>query len=346
MDFLTLFAVYVVVVLTCIVLVCKYAGQEQTALGRHYGSLTNAVSPYVPQWLTRLCSRAVHRLFHERNNLFIYMHLLLECAVYTEYSYEVFGYCKELDTSLTNLCVPYVLLVLHLVLFYLCCTRDPGTVTKAKHATQVKVYPYDGELFHPGETCPTCNLVKPARSKHCRVCNRCVQRFDHHCVWVNNCIGAQNTRYFLLYMLSVCAMAGDIAILTVDLLLNVVVRTGLLHAHYVDAQGQQQPTGIVFIVQHLFLTFPRIVFMLGFLIFVFFLLAGYAMFHLFLALGNHTSNEWYKARGRGCQHCHPHAGKHNHTHFNPLRGFYSRGVLKNLREIFVPLKPLKKKKHK
>lgn len=30
MDFLTLFAIYVVVVLTCIVLVCKYSGQQQT----------------------------------------------------------------------------------------------------------------------------------------------------------------------------------------------------------------------------------------------------------------------------------------------------------------------------
>lgn len=30
MDFLTLFTIYVVVVLTCIVLVCKYSGQQQT----------------------------------------------------------------------------------------------------------------------------------------------------------------------------------------------------------------------------------------------------------------------------------------------------------------------------
>lgn len=81
------------------------------------------------------------------------------------------------------------------------------------------------------------------------VCNRCVQRFDHHCVWVNNCVGAQNTRYFLLYLLSVCVMAGDIAVLTADMLLQAVLRTGLLHAHYIDEQGEQQPAGPVFIIQ-------------------------------------------------------------------------------------------------
>ncbi|KAG7491831.1 hypothetical protein MATL_G00008310 [Megalops atlanticus] len=343
MDFLTLFAIYVVIVLSCIVLVCKYSGQQQTPFGRLFSAVTEIIAPWIPQWFQQLSYKIMHRLFHQRNKLFLYLHMFLEGIVYAEFTYEVFGYCREMETSLSSLSVPYVLLAVESYFFYQCCSKDPGTVTEENHAALVQVYPYDRKLYHPGVSCPTCVLVKPARSKHCRVCNRCVHRFDHHCVWVNNCVGAQNSRHFLLYLLCLCTMAGDIAVLTADMLLNAVLRSGLLHAHYIDQQGEQQPAGPLFVVQHLFLTFPRIVFMLGFLVFVFMLLAGYAMFHLYLALVNQTSNEWYKERGHGCHHCQPTPGLSCSSGHAQSRGFYNRGVLRNLGEFFQPLTHSRKK---
>ena len=41
-------------------------------------------------------------------------------------------------------------------------------------------------------------------SYHCNTCKRCVEEFDHHCKYVNNCVGKQNYVHFyrlLLYMI-------------------------------------------------------------------------------------------------------------------------------------------------
>lgn len=44
-------------------------------------------------------------------------------------------------------------------------------------------------------------------------------------------------------------MACDVALLTGDMLLHAVLRSGLLRASYIDEDGQQQPAGPLFIVQ-------------------------------------------------------------------------------------------------
>lgn len=67
-------------------------------------------------------------------------------------------------------------------------------------------YPYDRVLFHPGHKCSTCKFLKPARSKHCSFCQACVSRHDHHCVWLMNCVGANNCVYFISLLVSLSVM--------------------------------------------------------------------------------------------------------------------------------------------
>uniref|UniRef100_A0A914XYY3 Palmitoyltransferase n=1 Tax=Panagrolaimus superbus TaxID=310955 RepID=A0A914XYY3_9BILA len=79
--------------------------------------------------------------------------------------------------------------------------RDPGILVYS-HAEQCRqiIEMTEGDNFE-GNFCSTCLLIRPVRSKHCRYCDKCVRRFDHHCIWINKCIGSENHRLFISYLI-------------------------------------------------------------------------------------------------------------------------------------------------
>ncbi|XP_012257947.2 palmitoyltransferase ZDHHC3-A [Athalia rosae] len=55
--------------------------------------------------------------------------------------------------------------------------------------------------------CTRCETYRPPRAHHCRICKRCIRRMDHHCPWINNCVGERNQKYFIQFLVYVGILA-------------------------------------------------------------------------------------------------------------------------------------------
>ncbi|KAM7195617.1 Palmitoyltransferase ERF2 [Rhypophila sp. PSN 637] len=54
----------------------------------------------------------------------------------------------------------------------------------------------------PVRYCKTCLIWRPPRAHHCRLCDSCIETVDHHCVWINNCVGRRNYRQFFTFIVT------------------------------------------------------------------------------------------------------------------------------------------------
>ncbi|CAH0481628.1 unnamed protein product [Peronospora belbahrii] len=101
------------------------------------------------------------------------------------------------------------------IIYVYVCIKDPGYVPRSTRpayellATEDNVVP-----------CPTCVTRKPQRSKHCSACRRCVHRFDHHCPWINNCVGIGNHRSFLIFLATLSSFCFTISTISLSILLG------------------------------------------------------------------------------------------------------------------------------
>ncbi|CAD8096464.1 unnamed protein product [Paramecium sonneborni] len=87
-----------------------------------------------------------------------------------------------------------------LIFYFLTMFINPGYVQKNDDSR--KLFQLLTQ-YEPWELCPECQIHKPQRSRHCEFCSRCVIVYDHHCPWLNNCIGAKNYPFFICFIVTI-----------------------------------------------------------------------------------------------------------------------------------------------
>ncbi|XP_068454966.1 palmitoyltransferase ZDHHC12-B-like [Clinocottus analis] len=97
----------------------------------------------------------------------------------------------------------FLLVMLSVLLYFAVSLMDPGFVlTDTVKGSNEELESMIPQSLTPRlRRCGYCLLQQPMRAKHCQTCKRCVRRFDHHCPWMENCVGERNHRWFMVYLL-------------------------------------------------------------------------------------------------------------------------------------------------
>lgn len=106
-------------------------------------------------------------------------------------------------------------------------------------------------MYEAKVECRTCKFDKPARSKHCSMCDMCVEKFDHHCVWVNQCIGLRNYKYFLTFLFLHAWLCTYGFLAGVAIIIGIVDQERLWTASFTTADGRQIEANWWIILQYI-----------------------------------------------------------------------------------------------
>ncbi|KDP22570.1 hypothetical protein JCGZ_26401 [Jatropha curcas] len=222
------------------------------------------------------------------------------------------------DWGISIVVIIVVLTSLDLILLLLTSGRDPGIIPRNTQPPEPEGYEGHTEATN-GQTppfrlprtkdviingiivktkyCDTCMLYRPPRCSHCSICNNCVQRFDHHCPWVGQCIGLRNYRFFFSFVFLatiLCLYVHGFCWVYIKRIMNSEETT-------IWKAMAKTPASIALLVY----TFISVWFV-----------GGLSVFHLYLISKNQSTYENFRYR------------------YDGLANPFDKGLFENFREIF------------
>ena len=119
-----------------------------------------------------------------RNQIAYYMTLVSLITVYIIYNmylkYEI------LEDYLAHNCLFLFVILFHIYLHY----SNPGYLVSKNIQ----------EESSSSRFCSKCQINKREKISHCPICEKCIFARDHHCFWIDNCVGYLNHKIFFIYL--------------------------------------------------------------------------------------------------------------------------------------------------
>ncbi|PKA63072.1 putative S-acyltransferase [Apostasia shenzhenica] len=187
-------------------------------------------------------------------------------------------------------------------------SRDPGIVPQwISGRTPQMGLPRTKDVIVNGfavkiKYCETCFLYRPPRASHCSTCNNCVQKFDHHCPWVGQCIGLRNYRFFMLFISTSTFLC--IYIFTLSCL-NILLERKNYDNSFLKAVVGEIISAVLMVYAFLSVWF----------------VGGLTVFHLYLICTNQTTYENFRYR------------------YDKKENPFNKGVVRNFIEAFFSSTP-------
>ena len=131
-----------------------------------------------------------------KNPMTLIIYYILMLVVYTMHQMSSFKVLRASADHQGVIMFTQVLFGTLLVLSMVVSLADPGYIKNDPTVSFDKLL----DSCEPSSLCPVCITVRTPRSRHCIICDRCIDRYDHHCPWVNNCVGKGNFGVFYTFV--------------------------------------------------------------------------------------------------------------------------------------------------
>ena len=118
--------------------------------------------------------------------------------------------------------------IITVILLFMASFKDPGILLRFELENNIIEDRKKCKIFQLGfiqnyKYCGSCKIIRPSRSTHCGDCDNCVEKFDHHCPWVGQCIGKRNYKYFYFFLFNLNVLIIFMIIFCVFHIINIII---------------------------------------------------------------------------------------------------------------------------